>query len=162
MSTTIDLGYLTIDNSEIYTELKFIAEKFGYGLFNGIEYSESDVCPGLEVMQKNENWKHILFLQSPINDDVSLAFGIHQELNSLGLTGARPKFLDFLSVKSSEFFFAGEWYESDRVRYAYRNIDRLITLLSLPGHWGGRYMIPETGHLQDSDEVPFIFSLNLK
>ena len=100
MSTTIGLGYLTIDNSEIYAELKSIAEKFGYGFLNGIEYSESDVRPGLEVMQKNENWKHILFLQSLINDDVSLAFGIDQELNSLGLTGARPKFFDFLNEVS--------------------------------------------------------------
>lgn len=65
MSTTIGLGYSTVDDSEIYTELKSITEKFGYGLLNGIEHSEPDVRFGLEVMQTNENWKNLHFLQSP-------------------------------------------------------------------------------------------------
>ncbi|WP_111641630.1 hypothetical protein [Marinimicrobium alkaliphilum] len=171
MSTTIGIGYSTIDDSEIYPELKLIAEKFGYGLLNGVEHSESNVRSGLEIMQKNENWMNVLFLQFPIDDDIGLAFGIHEELTAFEVSGDRPKFFDFLAevsrlasqkCKKLGFFFAGEWLEGDRVRYSYGNIDRLITLLSLPGNWGIRYMIPQTGRLQDSDEIPFTFDLNLK
>lgn len=171
MSTTIGFGYSTVDDGEIYTELKAVAENFGYGLLNGIKSSESDVRSGIEIMQENENWNNVRFLQSPIDDDVGLAFGIQEELIAFEMTSDRPKFFDFLNevsqlatqkCKKFGIFFAGEWYEGDRVRYSYGNVDRLITLLSLPGNWGIRYMIPQTGKLQDSDEIPFTFDLSLK
>lgn len=170
MSTTIGLGYSAQDG-DFFIELKSIAEKFGYGLLKGIECSESDVKSGLEAAQKNEGWEELLFLQSPIGGEASLAFGIHEELTAFETTGTRPQFFDFLNelselalrkCKKLGIFFAGEWYESDRVRFSYGTIKNLIALLSIPGHWGIRYMIPETGRLQDSDEFPFIFDLNLK
>lgn len=171
MSTTIGLGYSTEDNVDLFDDLKALADKFGYGLLNGIEYSEPDVKSGLEVAQKNEGWEHLLFLQSPRDREVALAFGIHEELTAHETTGKSPQFFDFLNqlaVLCSEkctklgIFFAGEWYEKDRVRYSYGTVDNLVSLLSMPGHWGIRYLIPETGHLQDSDEIPFIFDLKLK
>jgi len=168
VSTTIGLGYSTENNIDLFDDLKVLADKFGYGLLNGIEYSEPDVKTGLEVAQKNEGWEHLLFLQSPKNDEVSLAFGIEEELMAIETSEKYPKFFDFLTqlvdllsgkCKKLGVFFAGEWYEKDRVRYSYGDVDNLISLLSMPGHWGIRYMIPETGRLQDSDEVPLIFDV---
>ncbi len=170
MSITIGIGYSAEDDSGLFDDLKALADEFGYGLLNGIEYSESDVKFGLEVAQKNEGWKHLFFLQSPRDRKVALAFGIHEELIAYETTGKRPRFFDFInrlvslcSKKCDKLgvFFAGEWYEKDRVRYSYGTVDNLISLLSMPGYWGIRYLIPETGRLQDSDEIPFIFDLNV-
>ena len=170
MSTTIGLGY-SLQDDDLFIELKSVAEKFGYGLLEGIEYSESDVKSGLEVAQKNGGWEQLLFLQSPNGGEASLAFGIDEELTAFETIGTRPQFFDFLNelsklaaqkCKKLGVFFASEWYENDRVRYSYGTTESLIALLSMPGHWGIRYMIPETGRLQDSDEIPFIFDLTLK
>lgn len=166
MSTTIGLGYSFFDNADIYHDIQILADKFGYGLLNGIRYAESDVRDGLEIAKKNEGWQHLLFIQSPRNDKVSLAFGIEEELTALETKMLRPKFFDFLTelskvcsgrCKKLGIFFAGEWYEKDKVRYSYGSVDDLITLLSMPGHWGIRYLIPSTGRLQDSDEIPLLF-----
>jgi len=171
MSTTIGLGYSTSNGREIFSEILLIAEKFGYGILNGIEFAERDVRSGLQIMQKNENWLQLLFLQSPKNGDVSLAFGIHEELTTFEITNEPPRFFEFLNevsqfatlrCKKFGFFFAGEWHAKDRVRYSYGDIDRLIALLSMPGNWEIRYMIPENGRLQDSDETPFVFDLQIK
>lgn len=170
MSTTIGLGFSAEDDSGLFDDLKALADTFGYGLLSGIEYSESDVKSGLEVVQKNEGWKHLIFIQSPRDRDVALAFGIDEELTAYETTGKRPRFFDFINqlvilcskkCKKLAFFFAGEWYEKDRVRYSYGTVDDLVFLLSMPGHWGIRYLIPETGSLQDSDEIPLIFDLKL-
>lgn len=170
MSTTIGLGYSVKDDSALFDDLKALANKFGYGLLRGIEYAESDMKFGLEVAQKNEGWEHLLFLQSPRDREVALAFGIHEELIAYETTGKRPQFFDFINqlvilcskkCKKLGIFFAGEWYEKDRVRYSYGTVDNLISLLSMPGYWGIRYLIPETGRLQDSDEIPLIFDLKL-
>lgn len=61
MSTTIGLGYSTSNGREIFSEILLIAEKFGYGILNGIEFAERDVRSGLQIMQKNENWLQLLF-----------------------------------------------------------------------------------------------------
>lgn len=168
MSTTIGLGFSAADENGIFDELRLLSEKYGYGLLNGIEFAESDVRSGLEVMKKNEGWKHLYILQSPIRPDVGLAFGIYEELMEFEVGGSQPKFFEYIvevaallpaSYEKTGIFFAGEWYENDRVKYSYGNIERLICILSLPGNWGTRYMIPETGHLQDSDEIPFVFDL---
>ena len=171
MSTTIGLGYSTDSDIDLFSDLQALAEKFGYGLLNGINYAESDVRAGLEVAQKNEGWEHVLFLQSPRGGQVGLAFGIDEELTAFETSGQHPQFFDFLneltalcSEKCNKLgiFFASEWYEKDRVRFSYGTVAGLISLLSMPGHWGIRYLIPETGHLQDSDEIPFLFDLKLK
>lgn len=82
-----------------------------------------------------------------------------------------PPFFDFLhelnafcaeNCEKIGIFFAGEWYKQDWVRYYDGSVDKLIFLLSMPGNWGIRYLIPETGRLQDSDEIPLIFDLKLK
>ena len=169
MSTTIGFGYM-IRDSDPFIELKSTAERFGYGLLKGIDSAESDVKSGLAVAQRNEGWEQLLFLQSPIEGKTSLAFGIQEELTALETTGACPQFFNLLhelpklaqQCKKFAIFFASEWYESDRVRFSYGSAENLIMLLSMPGHWGIRYMIPETGRLQDSDEIPFIFDLDLK
>lgn len=170
MSTTIGLGYSTKNHVDLFDELQALANKFGYGLLNGIEYSELDVRSGLEIAQKNEGWEHLLFLESPKNEKVGLAFGIEEELTTFETSGKRPKFFDFLSqltvlcsgkCKKLSIFFAGEWYEKERVRFSYGTVDNLISLLSMPGHWCIRYLIPQTGRLQDSDEIPLIFDLKL-
>lgn len=168
MSITIGFGYSCNDNSALFEQLKTLADKFDYGLLSGIEYCELDVKDGLEIAKKNEGWEYVSFLQSPIDREVALAFGIDQELTNFEITGKRPEFFDFLnqlnilcSKKCSKIglFFSSEWYEEDRVRYSYGTTEDLISLLSMPGHWGMRYLIPGTGHLQDSDEIPFIFNL---
>lgn len=170
MSTTVGLGYSSSCDTDIFHDFQGLADKFGYGLLNGISCAESDVRGGLETAQKREGWEHILLLQSPRNDKVGLAFGIHEELTAFETKGQRPKFFDFL-IELSELcsgrceklgiFFAGEWYEKDRVRFSYGAVDDLISLLSMPGHWGIRYLVPETGNLQDSDETPLLFDLKL-
>ena len=171
MSTTIGFGYSAEDNIDLFDDLKALAGKFGYGLLNGMEYAESDVKCGLEVAQKNEGWEHLFFLQSPRDREVALAFGIDEELTTHETTGKTPQFFDFINqlvilcegkCKKIGIFFAGEWYAKDRVRYSYGSAYNLISLLSMPGHWGMRYLIPETGCFQDSDEIPFIFDFTLK
>lgn len=170
MSTTIGLGYSTQCTNDLFEEIKILAYKFDYGLLRGIEHSESDVRSGIEIAQQNEGWEHLLFLQSPKDGEINLAFGIDKELNAFETTGNYPKFFNFLSelsqlcdqkCKKLGIFFAGEWYKNDRVRYSYGNVNDLISLLSMPGHWYIRYLIPETGRLQDSDEIPLIFDLSL-
>jgi hypothetical protein len=170
VSTTIGFGYSSDSNDDLFSDLQALAEKFGYGLLNGIDYAELDVRDGLEVAKKNVAWEHLLFLQSPRSGDVGLAFGIHEELTAFEVKGQRPKFFDFLTelaalcsekCKKLGVFFAGEWHEKDRVRFSYGTVDDLISLLSMPGHWGIRYLVPETGRLQDSDEIPLIFDLKL-
>tara|TARA_R110000823_G_scaffold170024_1_gene302520 strand:+ start:688 stop:1200 length:513 start_codon:yes stop_codon:yes gene_type:complete len=168
VSTTIGLGYSAPSNADPFNDIKVIAERFGYGLLNGIDYAESDVRGGLENTKEIEGWDHLLLLQAPINEGVSLAFGIHEELSAFETQGKRPKFFDFL-IELSELcsgrcrklsiFFSGEWYKADRVRFSYGSVDDLISLLSMPGHWGIRYLIPQTGKLQDSDETPLLFDL---
>lgn len=169
MSTTIGFGISATDDNGMFDGLKMLSESYGYGLLRGSEYAESDVRSGLEVMRKNEGWNELFFLQSPINSGVGLAFGIHEELVALETDGVKPKVFEFLTEAAAllskincnkvGIFFAGEWYENDRVKYSYGNIERLVDILSLPGSWGTRYMIPESGRLQDSDETPFVFDL---
>lgn len=143
MSTTIGIGY-SVQNDDLFIELKSIAEKFGYGLLRGIECSELDVKSGLGVAQKNEGWEQLLFIQSPKNEEVSLAFGIDEELTTLEIAGTQPQFFDFLNelstlatqkCKKLGIFFASEWYENDRVRFSCGSVESLIALLSMPGHW---------------------------
>lgn len=171
MSITIGMGYCNEDNDNLPHRIRTLADKFGYGVLIGIDYAEADVRGGLEVAKKNSGWDHILFLQSPIRDEVSLAFGIDEELTALETESQRPKFFDFLielskllsgKCRKVDIFFAGEWYKDDRARYSYGTVDDLISLLTMPGHWGIRYMVPQTGHLQDSDETPLLFSVRFR
>ncbi len=170
MSTTIGLGYAARCNVEFFSAVQNLAEKFEYGLLKGIDCAEQDVKEGIAVAQKNQNWENVLFLQSPRNYDVALAFEIHEELVAFETKGRRPRFYDFLielaalcfgQCEKLNIFFAAEWYENDRVRFSYGSVDDLISLLSMPGNWGIRYMIPPTGELQDSDEIPLLFDLKL-
>ena len=170
MSTTIGIGCSCPDRNDVFEELQVLAGKFGYGLLNGIDHAESDVRGGLQVAKENEGWECLMLLQSPKDNQVGLAFGIHEELTRFETMGVRPRFFDFL-VELFDFcsggcdklsvFFAAEWCDKDRIRFSYGGVDGLIALLSLPGHWGGRYLIPETWTLQDSDEVPLIFDFNI-
>jgi len=170
MSTTIGIGYSSVDNTNLSEKIELLANSFGYGLLSGIGNAESDVKDGLEIAVEHEGWEHLLFLQSPRDSGASLAFGIHEELTALEMERKRPKFFDFL-MKLSELcsgrcskigiFFSGEWYKEDRVRFSNGTVNDLISLLSMPGHWGMRYMIPETGHIQDSDEIPLLYDLEL-
>ncbi|VAW62713.1 hypothetical protein MNBD_GAMMA08-1241 [hydrothermal vent metagenome] len=168
MSTTIGIGCSPKNNIKYIDDLKALVDRFGYGLYDGIEFSEPDVKSGLVMAQKNEGWEHLLFLQSPKGSNVSLAFGIEEELIAFETKGEWPVFFDFINqlvvlssgkCKKIGIFFASEWYEKDRIRYSYGTADDLISLLSMPGHWGIRYLIPETGRLQDSDDIPLIFDL---
>jgi hypothetical protein len=173
MSTTIGIGYSTYDKDrdDFFSQLIPAANKFGYGLLHGINYAEKDVRRGLEIAQRNQGWDQVLFLQSPINGEVSLAFGIHEELTKFQMFGTHPKFFNFL-LELSELgsqkciklgvFFSGDWYENDPARYNDGSIDKLISLLSMTSHWGIIYLIPKTGHLQFSDESPLVFDLKLR
>ncbi|MCP1674018.1 hypothetical protein J2T57_001117 [Natronocella acetinitrilica] len=168
MSTTIGLGYCSQKNADIFPAALKVATSFGYGLLDGIVYAEPDVVAGLSGVSRIEGWDKVLFLQAPRKGTVALAFDIHNELIDFEVKGVRPKFFDFLtevvSVCSVEcdklaIFFAGEWSRGDRVRYTYGTVNDLISLLSLPGNWGFRYLCLETGHMQDSDDVPLVFDL---
>lgn len=90
MSTSIGFGYKTRDGNNLFHDLKVLAEKFGYGLLNGIERSESDVRSGLSVALKNQGWTNLVFLQSPRDNNVALAWGIHEELIALEVSGKPP------------------------------------------------------------------------
>ena len=96
MSTTIGIGYTPKNNVDLYEDLKVLACKYGYGLLNGIECAELDMRSGLEGAQKCEGWEHVLFLQSPRDCEVALAFGIHEELSAYETIGKRPPFFEFL------------------------------------------------------------------
>ena len=170
MSTTIGIGYSTHDGSDLFEDLKLLANKYGYGLLNGLKYAELDMRAGVEIAQRHMKWQRVVFLQSPPDREVALAFGITEELFALELEGKRPRFFDFLTELSSTqlvrtkklaIFFSGEWDANDPVRYSSGTIDVLIYLLSMPGHWGIRYLIPETGRLQFSDEIPLLFDVKL-
>ena len=96
-----------------------------------------------EIAQRYTKWKKIVFLQSPPDREVALAFGITDELFALELEGKRSRCFDFLTelsltqlvrTKQLAIFFSGEWDKKDRVRYSSGTIDALIYLLSTPGH----------------------------
>jgi hypothetical protein len=65
MSTTIGLGYSTSNGREIFSEILLIAEKFGYGILNGIEFAERDVRSGLQIMQKMKIGCNCFFCSRP-------------------------------------------------------------------------------------------------
>ena len=79
MSTTIGMGYNSKNGQDLYPLLRTIAGTYGYGLLDGIEYAELDMRSGLEEAQKHMGWNRLLLLQSPIDREVGLAFGIEQE-----------------------------------------------------------------------------------
>jgi hypothetical protein len=171
MSTTIGIGYSTHDESDLCDSLKLLANKYGYGLLNGLQYAESDVRSGIEIAQKHMGWQKVVLLQSPPDREVALAFGISEELFALETEGEHPRFFEFLKelavtcstkVSKLSLFFSGEWDEKDRVRYSSGTIDELIASLARPGHWGIRYLIPETGRLQFSSEIPLLFDLKME
>lgn len=168
MSTAIGIGYSTANDTNLFNELKALAKKFDYGLLDGIEYSELDMKSGLEIAKKSQGWEHIHFLQSPVDREIALAFGIYQELTDFEVKEIRPRFFDFLKqlalicsgkCKNLGMFFSEEWYEGDRIRYSYGDIDKLITFLSMPGNWGLLYLHPESGDLQFFHEIPLVFNL---
>lgn len=168
MSTTIGIGYSPIPGENFFHKLEELSNKFGYGLLDGVSHAEADVLEGLEITKNRQGWENIALLQSPPNSASSLAFGIHEELTKFETEGKRPRFFDFIielseisseSVEKLAIFFAGEWYKKDKVRFSYGTAQDLITLLSMPGNWGVRYMIPETGNLHDSDETPLLFEI---
>ena len=169
MSTTIGLGYTSDNGDQLFADLMSLSRNYGYGLLEGLKFAEPEVRQGINAMRSSEGWSHLSLLQFPIDRGVGLAYGIHQELTEFESGGPTPKFFDFLrelpSVVESQctklgIFFAGDWYGSDKVRYSYGDISRLITILSMPGNWGLRYFNPNTGRIQDSDEIPFIFDMN--
>jgi hypothetical protein len=169
MSTAIGIGYSTHDHADLFDEVKALANKYGYGLLNGLTYAESDMRAGVEIAQKHMGWGKVVFLQSPRDGGATaLAFGIEQEMTDSWSKGNPARFFQFLKqliagvsdkCQKLSLFFSGEWDTKDRVRYSSGTIDDLITLLSKPGSWGVVYLIPETGQLQVSDEIPLIFDV---
>ena len=168
MSTTIGIGLCGDVTASFCTRVLSLIEKYGYGWFEGIDQSEPEVRGGLREAKKNRKWDKVFLLQYPVNGDTPLAFGIHKDLVAYEVDNKWPVFFDFLKelslmasgygVKAS-IFFSGEWLEDERVRFSYGSIDDLIFILSLPGNWCIRYLMPDTGVLQDSDEIPFIFEV---
>ncbi len=170
MSTAIGIGYSAHDHADLFDELKLLANKYGYGLLNGLTYAESDMRAGVEIAQKHMGWHQVVFLQSPQDREVALAFGIEQEMTDFWAKGEPTRFFPFLKelivgwsdkCQKLSLFFSGEWDAKDRVRYNSGTIDDLITLLSKPGSWGIVYLIPETGHFQVSDKIPLLFDVKL-
>lgn len=171
MSVTVGIAYsLFEDASDLLPLIAIAAKKYGYGTKMGIDCAESDVKRGLLAAQNHMEWREIVFLFSPLGEPSSSGFEIHQEFVEFETMGAKPKFFaflrDLLNLGSGKFakfavFFAGEWIESDRIRYGYGTIDDLESFLSLPGYWGVRFLSLETGSLHDSDEYPFLFDFTL-
>lgn len=170
MSTTIGIGYSTKDGSDLFGDLKTLASKYDYGLLNGLEHAESDMRLGAEIAQKHLGWRHVVLLQSPKNREVALAFGIEKELVMHAMERKPARFFKFLRELNAmcrgkcsklSVFFSAEWDAKDRVRHCSGNMEKLIALLSEPGHWSIVFLIPETGHLQISDEIPLLFDVKL-
>lgn len=168
--STIGIGYAIQDDTDLFAELEVLANKYDYGLLNGLGYAELDMRAGAEIAQKHMGWKHVVLLQSPRDREVALGFGVDQELTAFITKGKPPRFFQFLkelnamcSDKCSKLsiFFSGEWDAKDRVQYSSGPIDDLIAFLSKQGSWCIVYLIPETGHLQVSDEIPLLFDVKL-
>ncbi len=66
-----------------------------------------------------------------------------------------------INVRNSAFSFPASGMQKDRVQYSSGPIDDLIAFLSKQGSWCIVYLIPETGHLQVSDEIPLLFDVKL-
>lgn len=170
MSTMIGIGYSAHDGTDLFDHLKALANKYDYGLLNGLNHAEADMRSGAEVAQRHLGWQHVVLLQSPRNHEVALAFGIEQEFTDHLTKGKSPRFFQFLKEVHVAFankcttlsiFFSSDWDPKDWVRHASGSMDKLISLLSEPGSWGIVFMIPETGHLQISSEFPFLFDVKL-
>jgi len=168
VSTTIGFGFHVKLDAVSLAALERLANAFDYGLAEGIEHAENDMRTGLQVAQRHRTWKQVVFLLSPRSS--TMAFGIDQELTAREISGIQPPFFSFMDQFGGQLpdehdlvdvFFSGEWYERDQVRYTYGNLADFIGFLSMPGHWGLRHLIPETGHFQDSDEIPLVFALRL-
>lgn len=170
MSTTIGFGFSQHSDLDFCSEAQALAETCGYGLAIGIEAAESDVKRGIGMAQRLQGWKDVALLRSPKNGVANTAFEIDEELTAMETHGCHPRFFEFLESlaalaggKASKLgvFFASEWEAQDKIRMSYGRIDDLKSLLSMPGNWCVRYLLPETGRMQDSDEVPLLFDVKL-
>ncbi len=170
MSTTIGIGYSTRDGSNLFEDLKALATKYEYGLLDGLQYAESDMRLGAEIAQRHLGWQYVALLQSPQDREVALAFGIEKELIMHAMEGKPARFFQFLRELNAmcrgrcsklSMFFSAEWDGKDRVRHYSGNIEKLIALLSEPGNWCIEFLLPETGLLQASDEIPLLFDVKL-
>ena len=168
MSVSIGIGVDACDEGFVQC-LRNLADKFGYSISAGIASFESDVQQGIERLVEIKGWKEVFVLRAPSEDAANLAFGVYKELIDLQSSGVRPKFFEFCTsldqsasehgLKTVGVFFATEWYAEDRIRMSYGNLPRLLTILSLPGHWAVNTLNPQTGRMDEWDELPFFYEL---
>lgn len=171
MSISIGIGVAACHEGFPH-DLRESAKSFGYSLETGIDNFESDVQEGIQRLIKIRQWQQVFVLRAPSDSVANLAFGVYKELIELQSSGVRPKFFDFCSslnqsalmhgLRSVGIFFATEWYAEDRIRMSYGNLPRLLTILSMPGHWAVNTLNPRTGRMEEWDELPFFYELECR
>jgi len=166
MSVSIGIGVGACDEGFAQC-LSEQAEKFGYSASTGIASFESDVQQGIGRLIEIKAWREVFALRAPSENTANLAFGIYKELIEFQSSAIRPKFYEFRrsldqcasehGLKTVGVFFATEWYAEDRIRMSYGNLTRLLAILSLPGHWAVNTLNPQTGRMDEWDELPFFY-----
>lgn len=171
MSISIGIGLQGQCSETLIARFKDIARSFSYGLESGIASFETDVREGVQIINDFQSWNHVFSLRAPYDAKANLAFDVHEELSRIELAGEEPKFFGFIRsiVKEAKLagmiklgvFFASEWYAKDRIRMNYGDIERFIAILSLPGHWTVRVLNPSTGRMEDWDDIPYFYELEI-
>jgi hypothetical protein len=172
MSTTICVGYSLCGKADIFEDVRVLADRFGYGILHGIHFAEGDVREGIEAAMRHQGWENVLFLQSPIDGNIALAFGIEQEMtNKLIGNIERPPFFDFvidlasLSVdkcKKIGILFASECFEDDPIRFMSGAADDLVRHLAVSGSWEITFLGKKPNEYQGNDEFPLLFNFELE
>ena len=168
MAVVIGIGYTAVGqgvSNDIYT----IAARYQYDVLSKTEECRVDASEGIENTKKLMEWTDVLLIGSVSQDGVFVSSdAIDQELTEFEIKSREPKFFEFLSdvaelaerkCSKLDFFFASEWYASDHVRICYGPVRTLISILSLPGHWGGLFLNPQTRRYYGSDETPLLFEV---
>lgn len=169
MSISIGIGIET-DNEIFFRKLSETARSFSYEISSGVAKFEHEIHEGVETLRTLKGWKNVYCLKAPTDAKANLAFGVYKELIKFQTSGEKPAFFDFCKVIAQDakmqgferigIFFATEWHAKDRIRMSYGNVSRLLTILSLPGHWTVNTLNPQTGRMEEWDELPFFFELD--
>ena len=169
MSVSIGIG-IEASNEVFFRKLSEIARSFGYEISSGVAQFEHEILEGVQTLRALKDWQNVYCLKAPAESNVNLAFGVYEELIAFQTSGAKPTFFDFCEgiaqeakaqgIEKMGIFFAAEWRSRDRIRINYGNVSRLLTILSLPGHWTVNTLNSQTGRVEEWDELPFFFELD--
>lgn len=154
-------------NAEKY--LQSASRYFGYCLDPKIENISQDIKGGLVEFINKFNANLFFYVRPFCSDESSDSYDIHQELFSLDGQRGGARFFGFcreieyiyrkLKLDRAYLIFASEWERGDRVRVSHGDSQRLVTILSQPGHWTMNMLNVRSGIIEECSDYPFCYEI---